>query len=413
MNLHPFILQFSLAMTVTGCLAIAGSTAAQARFDCGKFTREPNAYPYYRPEDLKAPMRFYIPEQYVCLGTAVNKPYLAVGVFSEATPSAFAEFASRNPPNVPIEFTSPGGNLLAALKLGEMIRSGGYDTSLGEFCASACAYAVMGGIKRHLVPEQFNQDSDYDNRNVGSRGTKLGIHQFYQADALNEPQKKAFSAIDRSVDQLLMGMLLEYTLRMGVDTHLVSIASTIPPWADIRWLTPEEMVAWKLDNTGRHYTDLVFRAFGRSGSYVEVTNIRGSDVSYLRIFCQGNVREPLFAFITDTASQEISPAGAAEHVRDVLKLMNMNLELGTERRAGTTFQIQDVQGIVQSRNKIRVSAVTRASGLARQDAERLTRVALEDNGALARSDWTFQDVVKFKIQGDRKLIKLAMKNCVD
>ena len=141
----------------------------------------------------------------------------------------FADFAKKNQPDTPIEFTSPGGNLLAALKLGELIRNAGYDTSLGEVCASACAYAIMGGVKRYLAQKTVDLDSDYDNRFIGASGTKLRIHQFYRSDALTEPQKKAFSAIDKSTDQMLMGILLEYTLRMGIDTRLVSTASGIPP----------------------------------------------------------------------------------------------------------------------------------------------------------------------------------------
>jgi hypothetical protein len=114
--------------------------------------------------------------------------------------------------------------VLAALRLGEMIRVGGYDTSLGEVCASACAYAILGGVNRY-VAQSGVADADYDNRNPGASGTKLGIHQFYQSAALEEPLKKVFSAIDKSSDQVLMGILLEYTLRMGVDVRLVSAAS--------------------------------------------------------------------------------------------------------------------------------------------------------------------------------------------
>ncbi len=400
-------MRFILLLAVSVLLATTGPIATHAAVDCDKVE------PDYRPDDLKAPMRFYYPP-HPCTGNAVSWPYLAVGVITEATPTAFAEFAKKNRPDIPIEFTSPGGNLLAALKLGEMIRNAGFDTSLGEFCASACAYAIMGGVKRYIARTELNTESDYDNRFIDASGTKLGIHQFYRSEALSEPQKKAFSAIDKSTDQMLMGILLEYTLRMGIDTHLVSVASSIPPWQDIRWLTQEEMIGWNVDNTHRRYTDLVFRAFGRSGSYVEVSNVRGPEASYLRMFCQGNVREAaLLAFITDSTSGGLSATAATEHVRDVLKRMNISLEFGSEKRAGAAFQIQDVKGTMQAQGKIRVFAVIRPSALARQEAERLTRVALQDNGELARSDWTFQDVVKFRIQGDHKLIRLAMKNCVD
>jgi hypothetical protein len=44
---------------------------------------------------------------------------------------------------------------------------------------------------------------------------------------------------------MLMGILLEYTLRMGVDVRLVSAAASIPPWQEMRWLTQDEMIDGK------------------------------------------------------------------------------------------------------------------------------------------------------------------------
>jgi len=363
-------------------------------------------------------MRFFSSEANVCFGNAVNNSYLAVGVITSDTPKAFAEFAKKTRPDAPIEFTSPGGNLLAGLKLGELIRNGGYDTSLGQLCASACAYAIMGGVRRYIARREFDGDTDYDNRNVGATGTKLGIHQFYNSDALDEPQKKAFSAIDQSSQQLLMGILLEYTLRMGIDTRLVSVASTIPPWEDMRWLTPEEILAWNIDNTRRRYTDLVLQAFGPSGTYIETENVRGEQTSYLRLFCQNNVREPLFAFITDVRAPsdrdtKTQIKSALDYVRGLLDRLNINLEFGPGVRSTNKFQLHDLQGSAQGKNGVRVFAVVGPVGFSRQDAERLTRVSLQDSGTLARADWTFQDIVKFQILGDRRLIRLAMKNCVD
>lgn len=299
--------------------------------------------------------------------------------------------------------------MLAALKLGRMIRSGGYDTSLGDFCASACAYAIMGGVRRYTVPKDFGPDMDYDNRNVGATGTKLGIHQFYQTGALNEPQKKAFSGLDMSEQQALMGILLEYALRMGIDTRLVSLASSIPPQAPLRWLTPEEMLTWDIDNTHRRYSALTFHAYGRSGAYVEVSSLRGPDTSYLRMFCQNGVTEPLFAVITDHKG-EIAEATA--YVRTLFSRMKVTFEFGTDKRLGTPFQVQDVQALMQSADIVRVFAVVRAIGLGRNEMERLTRVALEDNGNLSRAGVSAQDFVKFRITGDRRLLGLAMKNCV-
>jgi hypothetical protein len=282
--------------------------------------------------------------------------------------------------------------------------------------------AMLGGVRRYAAGglENFDEDAEHDRRGFGVAPGRFGIHQFYQRDALSKPEQQAFSAIDRSTDQLLMGILLEYTLRMGVDTHLVSLASSIPPWQEMRWLTPEEMIAWNVDNTHRRYTDLVLHAFDRSGSYVEVSNLFGADASYLRMFCMTNVKEPLFAFVTDHSFQEpFSPGMSIEIkkaeavVRNLLGVLNISLQLGSDKLPDTAFQIQDVQGIVQGKDTVRVFAVVRAIGFVRQDAERLTRVALVDNGNLGRLLWKFQDWVKFRIQGDPRLIRLAMKNCVD
>jgi hypothetical protein len=364
-------------------------------------------------------MRFFVPERYACLGNALNNPYLAVGTITEDTPLAFAQFARKNSHGASIELTSPGGSLLAALKLGEKIRVLGYDTSLGEVCASACTYAILGGVNRYVAQTTPNAEADYDNRTPGASGTKLGVHQFYQSAALSEPLKKAFSAIDKSSDQILMGILLEYTLRMGVDVRLVSAASSVPPWEEMRWLTQEEMISWRIDNTHRVYTNLVFHAFGRSGSYVEVGSTKGSDESYLRMFCKKNLNEPLFAFITDqtvpldqTAGAAIRINSATDHVRNLLSRMNIVLSAGPDKSTGA-FQVQEVQGVARSDDKVRVYAVVRPGGFSHVNTDKLTRVALEDGGDLARSEWTFQDFVKFNLQGDRKLIGLAMRNCTD
>jgi hypothetical protein len=49
------------------------TTSASADVDCDKLANEPD----YKPEQLTAPMRFFRPERYACLGNALNNPYLA------------------------------------------------------------------------------------------------------------------------------------------------------------------------------------------------------------------------------------------------------------------------------------------------------------------------------------------------
>ncbi len=285
--------------------------------------------------------------------------------------------------------------------------------------ASACAYAILGGVNRYIAQKNSDVDSDHDNRIIGASGSKLRIHQFYQNAALDEPTRKAFSAIDKSSDQMLMAILLEYALRMGADVRLVQAASIIPPWQDLRWLTQAEIIAWKLDNTHRVYTNLTFHSFGRSGAYVEASSTKGVEVSSLRMFCKSGIKEPLFTFITNhTITKSNSGTGpnsisiAKDRVTDVLSRMNIALAMGPTEWQGR-FQIQDIHGVALENDKVRVYVAVRPIGFNRQNADRLTRVALQDNGDLSRADWTFQDFVKFNIKGDRRLISIAMRNCVE
>jgi hypothetical protein len=82
------------------------------------------------------------------------------------------------------------------------------------------------------------------------------------------------------------------------------------------------MIEWKIDNTHRAYSNLAFHSFGRTGSYVEVDSTKGAAESHLRIFCRSNLKEPLFAFITDQTVQAGTPAAkigaATNQVRSLL-----------------------------------------------------------------------------------------------
>jgi hypothetical protein len=50
---------------------------------------------------------------------------IAEGTIQPDTPQVFARFIAQKMPNGAVRFNLPGGNLLAGLKLGEMIRSAG------------------------------------------------------------------------------------------------------------------------------------------------------------------------------------------------------------------------------------------------------------------------------------------------
>lgn len=162
-------------------------------------------------------------------------------------------------PGLRVELNSPGGSLVSGIMLGQIIRERRLSTSVARTipephapelkttapgkCASACAFAFLGGVTRDTI------------------GGDVGVHQFYQDIALKDPTAKVFDALDLSRQQMLSAMLVDYVFRMGVDPRFVSIASTVPP-TQIHWLSadqakdlkvayrPEAFEAWKIEPWG-------------------------------------------------------------------------------------------------------------------------------------------------------------------
>ncbi len=87
------------------------------------------------------------------VATLANGPYVLVaGEFEDGDGERFVRLTAALPKTTTVVFDSPGGNLLAGLKIGETIHARGYATLVadGSTCASACAIAWLGGTKRFL-----------------------------------------------------------------------------------------------------------------------------------------------------------------------------------------------------------------------------------------------------------------------
>jgi len=130
---------------------------------------------------------------------------------------------------------SDGGNLLGGLALGTAIRQAGfattvarYDEQAGTFtsggaCASACAYAFLGGLQRTV-----------------GEGSKLGVHQ-----VCGPPDKPwELSAQD---SQWLMAMVAVYLNQMGVSMDVMILALRTSP-TDMHWLSPVELAQYSVTN---------------------------------------------------------------------------------------------------------------------------------------------------------------------
>lgn len=133
---------------------------------------------------------------------------------------------ANNPPAfATVVFDSPGGSLTEGLALGERIRKARYNTTVakldplthaagpGAVCASACAYAFLGGV----------------NRSIGT-GSRLGYHRFSASEKLKLSTSEAISAA-----QGVVAGVGQFVADMGVSSDLMLIANATA--ADsITWL---------------------------------------------------------------------------------------------------------------------------------------------------------------------------------
>jgi hypothetical protein len=157
---------------------------------------------------------------------------VADGLIDEHTSGDFERFmkARKIGRGALVVLNSQGGNLMESLRLGNEIRDAGlattvraYDRSTGEFrdggsCASACAYAFLGGVERSI-----------------GRGARLGVHQIYTAG-----DTWALSAQDGLE---LMSLVAIHVRRMCGDLDILIPAMRTRP-GDMHWLSPGELTRY-------------------------------------------------------------------------------------------------------------------------------------------------------------------------
>jgi hypothetical protein len=80
--------------------------------------------------------------------------------------------------------------------------------------------------------------------------TRVGVHQIFHPDAVAQPALKQFSGDDLVQQQMFVGVLQDFASEMGVDQSIVALAARTPP-TEMRWLSRDELVAYKLDNVPR------------------------------------------------------------------------------------------------------------------------------------------------------------------
>src|SRR5690606_19344717 len=122
---------------------------------------------------------------------------------------------------------SPGGSLTGGVGMGEVIRDANLMTLVpsGAECASACAFAFIGGTRRTVL-----------------EGGRLGMHQFRWEDE----QDAAFGV---QTAQAFAGILMAYFRHMGIDSEALTIAMMTPP-REMHYFTREELTRFGIVTLG-------------------------------------------------------------------------------------------------------------------------------------------------------------------
>lgn len=150
---------------------------------------------------------------------------LASGPVEEGDTERLAEFLRRSTikKNVAVYLSSPGGNLEEGIRLGLFFKEQRIKTVVegGEYCASACALAFLGGTDSNGSPWRSS-----------STNSQLGFHAF-----------KGLSNEMNSDDlQQVVARILEYGKRVSAPIDLL-IKGFATPSESIFWVPNEDICA--------------------------------------------------------------------------------------------------------------------------------------------------------------------------
>lgn len=163
-----------------------------------------------------------------------------MGIIDSDAPKRFEEYVKKNkiPDRSMAYINSPGGDLLAGIHLGQLLRRFGFSTDVGKkssrsdkrydvdpgSCFSACAYTYLGGRFRYMM-----------------NGSHYGVHRF-------APSTPKQGNIDSG--QIASAVIVEYTRSMDVDPALFS-SSVIAGPSEMNELDRETLQKLNVVNNGR------------------------------------------------------------------------------------------------------------------------------------------------------------------
>lgn len=139
------------------------------------------------------------------------------GAFEEGDGAAVIEAMRENGADV-LVLESPGGLIEEAQMIGYFLRSNNLHTLAGSLCASACTFALAGGIDRGAFED-----------------SRLGLHRASFTDGGGTLEE----------GQQMTANYLRYFLSMGVDPELVALAGNASS-DTMHWLSAEDARRLKL-----------------------------------------------------------------------------------------------------------------------------------------------------------------------
>ena len=191
--------------------------------------------------------------------------------------------ANRQFPYSVIRFHSGGGNVQATIRMGILLRDKQFDTET-NFCASACLYAFLGGVKRSTVGEN----------------PRVGIHRFYRSQAASNPTVKQFTGVDMDSTQQLMAGLLFYAHRMGVDLRLIALSIDAGP-SEMRWLEKGELELLRVTYEPDRWADWRLVTPPNSQGVIAISETQDKSKSMQLVCSQGRL---LFSVIDEKGDSD-------------------------------------------------------------------------------------------------------------
>ena len=177
----------------------------------------------------------------------------AAGRITESTPADFEAFIQGlDLRGATVVLDSGGGLVEGGLALGRAIRRLGLATTVGRtvwlsgpangerratlsprgICASMCAFALLGGVRRH-VPDE----------------ARVLVHQIWPSKLREDATAANYTAGNMMRIQRELGHIARYTVEMGADIELFEIAMRIPPWENLRPLRSDELRRLRVHNS--------------------------------------------------------------------------------------------------------------------------------------------------------------------